>query len=56
MPQAWHISCTIEQVEGTVHTGRKTGTGSGKEFRFQRRGDPGSEEDHRRSVTGNRRF
>ena len=23
MPEAWHISCTVEQVEGAVHSERK---------------------------------
>ena len=46
MPEAWHISCTAQQVGVTVHTWRKVNTGSEKEFRLKRRRDMGSEEDH----------
>ena len=46
MPQEWDISCSADQIEGTVHIWRKGSTGSEKEFQFERRGDLGSEEDH----------
>ena len=32
MPEAWHISCTDERVEGAVHPWWKVSPSSGKEL------------------------